>query len=78
MPNTRIQESDHRILQGLAKKTGKQHQEIIHEALDNYRRQSLLNEINEAYGRLRTNPTEWQGEMAERKAWDNALADGLE
>lgn len=78
MPTTRIHESDHRLLLGLAEKTGKQHQEIIHEALDTYRRQQLLDEINAAYSRLKSSPGEWQEELEERRAWDNALVDGME
>ena len=78
VPTTRIQESDHQLLQGLAEKTGKQHQEIIHEALDFYQRQTLLDEINTAYARLRSSPEEWKEELGERRAWDNALTDGME
>lgn len=78
MPTTRIRESDHELLQGLAEKTGKQHQQIIHEALDAYQRQRLLDEINVAYGRLKANPEDWEEELDERRAWDNALGDGIE
>jgi hypothetical protein len=77
MPTTRIQEADHRLLQELADKTGKQHQEIIHEALTSYDRQTLLDEINKAYARLRSNSKEWAEELEERRAWDNSLADGI-
>jgi predicted transcriptional regulator len=77
MPTTRIQEADHRLLQELADKTGKQHQEIIHEALTSYDRQTLLDEINNGYARLRANPKEWKEELEERRAWDNSLADGI-
>jgi len=78
MPTTRIQDSDHQLLQGLAEKTGKQHQEILHEALTSYDRQRLLDEINNAYVRLKSNSKEWAEELDERRAWDNSLADGTE
>lgn len=78
MPTTRIRESDHQLLQGLAEKTGKQHQEIIHEALDAYERQRLLDEINAAYARLKANPEEWQDELDERRIWDKAVGDGID
>lgn len=78
MPTTRIYDSDHQLLRGLAEKTGKQHQEILHEALDAYQRQTLLDEINAAYNRLKSNPQEWSEELEERKAWDNALSDGID
>lgn len=78
MPTTRIRESDHQLLQDLAETTGKQHQEIIHEALDAYQRHRLLDGINAAYGRLKANPEEWTEELDERRAWDNAIGDGIE
>ena len=78
MPSTRISVSDHRILQTLASETGKPHQEIIHEALDTYQRERLLDEINLGYARLRGGDASWAGAMGERKLLESAAADGLE
>ncbi len=75
MPTTRISEDDHRVLQSLAAKTGKQHQEIIHEALDNYQRDLLLDGINSAFERLRANKKDWAQEQEERKLWETTLSD---
>ena len=50
MATTRILDSDHALLQALAAQTGKQQQEIIHEALASYHRERLLDEINAAIG----------------------------
>ena len=77
MPTTRISETDHRLLQTLATKTGKQHQEIIHEALDTYERDRLLDEINEGYSRLRADKASWAAVTAERRLLEAAGADGL-
>ncbi|MDP9179015.1 MAG: toxin-antitoxin system protein [Gemmatimonadota bacterium] len=77
MPTTRISESDHKALQELARRTGKQQQEIIHEALDTYQREKLLDEINAGFERLRSRPGEWKAEMDERGMWENTVADGL-
>lgn len=49
MRTTRISVSGHRVLQDLATKTGKRHQEIIHEAVCTYQRERLLDEINVGY-----------------------------
>lgn len=78
MATMRILDIDHQLLQGLAERTGKQQQEIIHEALDTYQREGLLDEINEGFARLRSQPKEWKAEMEERKLWENTLADGLD
>jgi len=77
MPTTRISDTDHRVLKDLANQTGKQCQEIIHEALDTYQRERLLDEINAGFERLRSQPQEWDAEMEERRLWDNTLADDL-
>lgn len=77
MPTTRILDSDHLLLQNLAQRTGKQHQEIIHEALDSYHRERLLDDINTAFGLLKAQPDTWNVELAEREEWEETLADDL-
>jgi hypothetical protein len=61
----------------LAQQTGKQHQEIIHEALANYHREHLLDQVNAAFGKLKADPLAWQQELEERQSWDHTLGDGL-
>lgn len=78
MPTTRISESDHRVLQRLAEQTGKAHQEIIHEALTTYQRESLLDGINAGFARLRADHGEWTRETGERQLWENTLSDGID
>ncbi len=78
MATMRILDIDHQLLQGLAERTGKQQQEIIHEALATYQREGLLDEINEGFARLRSRSAEWDLEMEERKLWENTLSDGLD
>jgi hypothetical protein len=78
MATMRILDTDHQIVQALAERTGKQQQEIIHEALDTYQRESLLDEINAGFARLRSQPAEWDVELQERKLWENTLSDGLD
>jgi predicted DNA-binding protein len=77
MPTTRISDTDHRVLQNLASKTGKQHQEIIHEALDTYQRERLLDEINVGYSRLRADKASWAVAKGERRLLEEAGTDGL-
>lgn len=77
MATTRILDADHKLLQMLSQRTGKQHQEIVHEALDMYSRDQLLDEINAAFGRLKVDQAAWADEIAERDAWDDTVGDGL-
>jgi len=77
MPTTRISENDHRLLQDLATQTGKQHQEILHEALDTYQRERLLDGINAGFERLRADKAEWALEVSERRLWEATLADAV-
>jgi hypothetical protein len=77
MAQTRILDSDHALLQELAASTGKQHQEIIHEALAAFHRDRMLDEINAAFAAVKRDGTAWRGEQAERLAWDGASADGV-
>jgi|EndophyteCoNSPM_1038545.scaffolds.fasta_scaffold20573_1 hypothetical protein len=78
MAMTRISDSDHRVLQNLATQTGMQHQEIIHQALDIYQRERLLDDIASGFERLRSNPKAWKSEEEERALWDNATGDGID
>jgi hypothetical protein len=70
MPTTRIFEDDHRLLRDLAAQTGKQQQEIIHEALDTYQRERLLDGINAGFERLRADKAGWAVELGERRLWE--------
>ncbi len=78
MATMRILDTDHQIVQALAERTGKQQQQIIHEALDAYQRERLLDEINAGFGRLRSRAVDWDLEAQERQLWENTLTDGLD
>jgi len=45
--------------------------------LDEGERQCFLAGVNADFVDLRTDPTAWQEELAERATWDCTLADGL-
>ena len=77
MAQTRILDSDHALLQELAAITGKQQQEIIHEALEAFNRDRMLDEINVAFAAVRRDESAWREEQAERTAWDAASTDGV-
>jgi hypothetical protein len=76
MATARILDSDHALLQELAARTGKQQQEILHEALANFSRDRMLDDMNAAFARLKKEDGAWSAELAERAEWDGASADG--
>ncbi len=77
LATTRISDSDRALLQQLAAQTGKQHQELIHEALEAFHRDLLLDGINAAFQRLKSDESAWREEQQERAAWDGVAADGV-
>ncbi|NLI76797.1 MAG: toxin-antitoxin system protein [Candidatus Riflebacteria bacterium] len=76
MPTTRISTPAHRILQEMARHTGKSMQEVLDAAIEAYRRQRFLQETSEAFGELRADPKAWKAEQDERHLWDATLTDG--
>ena len=73
-----IGSTSYKTLQELAARSGESIQEILDQAIEQYRRQKFLEEANKAYAALRNNPEAWASEIEEREAWDVTLADGLE
>ncbi len=74
----RISAKTHDTLRDLARAVGAPMQEIIEQAVEQYRRQRLLAATNAAYAALRADPAAWQEIKEEQTAWDVTLADGLE
>lgn len=72
-----ISEASHKILLELASHGGEPIDKIVDKAIEEYRRHRLLDEVNAAYSALRNDENAWQEELAERRAWDSTLADGL-
>lgn len=68
---------DHRLLQSLSTQTGKGHQEIIHDALNTYQRERLLDAINDGYARLKSDKSRWAELTRERRLIEKANTDGL-
>ena len=66
------------LLQELAQTAGSSMQTVLEQALEQYRRQQLLEATNAAYAALHTAPEVWATLERERLAWEQTLADGLE
>lgn len=65
-------------LQRIAEESGQSMQSVVAKAVEQYKRQLLLQRTNEAYAALRAQPDRWADEQEERRAWEAALADDLE
>ena len=76
--NVRIQPESYAKLRQLAKEAGTTMPEVLAEAIDELYRQRFLEECNQAYARLKADPKAWKKELAERRAWDATIGDGLE
>ena len=66
------------LLQLLAQRSGGSMQSVLEQALEQYRRQQLLEAGNTAYAELRSDEDSWADLERDRRAWDSTLADGLE
>jgi hypothetical protein len=74
----RISDTSRNILRKLAAKEGASMQAILDKAVESYRRQLFLEEVNKAYAALRQDAKAWSQIEKERAAWDTILEDGLE
>jgi predicted transcriptional regulator len=66
------------LLQELAQTSGSSMQAVLEQALEQYRRQQLLEATNAAYAALRAAPEARANLEQERLAWEQTRADGLE
>jgi predicted transcriptional regulator len=71
----RVAVSDRDAAQELATRTGRTQMEIVHEALELYRRHQLLADMNQGFAELRRDAPAWNEEMVERDVWDITLGD---
>ncbi len=77
-PNIRITSRSKAVLRALARQEGKPMQAVLDEAIEHYRREKFLDEVNAAYAALRNDSKAWKEEQAERALWDTTQADGLQ
>jgi hypothetical protein len=78
MSNVRISDQTHSTLRGLADLEGQTMQAVLDKAVECYRRSRFWDEVETAAASLRSDPTAWNEELAERQAWEATLADGLD
>ena len=65
-------------LRVLADKSGESMNSVLERAIEAYRRQQFLEQANDAYATLRSNPEAWREEHEERSSWETTIGDGVE
>ena len=80
MPSTtvRIKPHSHQALRELARTSGKSLQDVLERAIEGYRRNRILDNVNDSYARLRSDQNRWREELDERALYENTLMEGLE
>jgi len=73
----RINPESHRKLKSLAADMGESMPVVLEHAIEALRRQRFLEQAANDFARLRKDKKAWAEELAERKAWDKTLKDGL-
>lgn len=74
----RIPDKTRQTLAELSSETGESLQDILAAAVEQYRRNRILEQANQAYARLKKDPEVWQELLEERAQWDSTLADDLD
>ncbi len=74
----RIGEETHQTLRLLSEEMRLPMSEVVAEAVELLWQHRLLQQSNEAYAQLRSDPTAWEAEQQERQAWEATLLDGRE
>jgi hypothetical protein len=71
-----ISESAHQLLQWLADLEKTSTEVVLDRALEVYRREVFLRQVNLAFADLKSDEEAWKEELEERELWDNTVADG--
>ena len=74
----RINEASRELLRELARRTNTSMQDVIEEALVEYRKRLFWEQADRDFRAMREDGEAWQEEIAERESWDVTLLDGLE
>lgn len=77
-PLAGISAKTRQMLVELAAHTGKSVQEILDQAVEDYRRKLFLDAVNAGYAALRADPQAWAEVEAERQSMAGSLMDGLD
>ncbi len=71
----RVSNADRALLQEIAESLGRSQQDIVHDALEYFRRAQLLRAMNAAFAALHVEPDQWANVLEERAEWDAVIDD---
>jgi len=74
----RISRKTHAVLKDLSRRQTQSMQAVLDEALEKYKQNIMLRQLNEDYAALKKDKKAWKEELNERSLWENTLSDGLE
>jgi len=74
----RISASSHEILKEESMASGRSMQAVLEDAIEHYRRQRFVQDVNAAYAKVREDEVAWGEIVEERKAWEGIVGDGLD
>ena len=74
----RVNEETREALRALAASTGETMARLVERAVEHLRAEEFFAELDHAYDRLRADASASAEEAAERKEWEETLADGLD
>jgi len=77
-PTVCISEASRAVLRELSEQTGRPMQDILDQAIDDYRRKLFLEAVNAGYAALRADPQAWAEVQRERASMAGSLMDGLD
>ena len=74
----RISCSSHEILKEESVASGRSMQAVLEDAIEHYRRQRFVQDVNAAYAQVREDERAWGEIVEEREAWEGTAVDGLD
>lgn len=74
----RVKKELYDTVKSIAKEKNRNMQDILEQAIKDYKKREFFDSLNGAYARLRADSKAWAEEEKERAEWDATSSDGLE
>lgn len=74
--HVRISEDTHALLREMARQVGASMQSVVEKAIEKYRRELFIDNLNRDFHLLKADAAAWEDEQAERDLWSHTLLDG--
>jgi len=74
----RVKKELYDTVKSLAKEKKMNIQDVVEEAIKDYKEKRFFEDLNAGYARLKADSQAWAEELAERAEWDATVLDGVE